>query len=112
MNQTDVFFVGRKKELALMEKLYNSSKFEMLIMHGRRRVGKSYLLGHFAKLHEKNTVYFTGDKSSEKTNVQNFCEELNKILNAGDFLKSFEKWSDVYSYLKKLKSFIYKVFEN
>ena len=69
-------------------------------MHGRRRVGKSYLLGHFAKLHQKNTVYFTGDKSSEKTNVQTFCDELNKVLHAGDFVNSFEKWSDVYSFLK------------
>ena len=80
------FFVGRNPELALLEKLYNSKKFEMLIMHGRRRVGKSYLLGHFAKLHRKNTVYFTGDKSSEKTNVQAFCDELNKVLHAGDFV--------------------------
>ena len=94
------FFVGRNHELALLEKLYNSKKFEMLIMHGRRRVGKSYLLGHFAKLHRKNTVYFTGDKSSEKTNVQAFCDELNKVLDAGDFVNSFEKWSDVYSFLK------------
>lgn len=96
----DAFFVGRNPELALLEKLYNSKKFEMLIMHGRRRVGKSYLLGHFAKLHRKNTVYFTGDKSSEKTNVQTFCDELNKVLHAGDFVNSFEKWSDVYSFLK------------
>ena len=103
MSQKEEFFVGRTKELALLEKLYDSSRFEMLIMHGRRRVGKSYLLGHFAKLHEKNTVYFIGDKSSEKTNVQIFCEELNKVLNAGDFLKSFEKWSDVYSYLKNVE---------
>ena len=94
------FFVGRNPELALLEKLYNSKKFEMLIMHGRRRVGKSYLLGHFAKLHRKNTVYFTGDKSSEKTNVQTFCDELNKVLHTGDFVNSFEKWSDVYSFLK------------
>ena len=94
------FFVGRNPELALLEKLYNSKKFEMLIMHGRRRVGKSYLLGHFAKLHQKNTVYFTGDKSSEKTNVQTFCDELNKVLHAGDFVNSFEKWSDVYSFLR------------
>lgn len=94
------FFVGRTRELALLEKLYESGKFEMLIMHGRRRVGKSYLLGHFASLHPENIVYFIGDKSSEKTNVRNFCEELDKVLHAGDFLKSFETWADVYSYLK------------
>ena len=100
MGRQKDFFVGRTRELALLEKLYESGKFEMLIMHGRRRVGKSYLLGHFASLHPENIVYFIGDKSSEKTNVRNFCEELDKVLHAGDFLKSFETWADVYSYLK------------
>ena len=94
------FFIGRDAELAFLEKLYDSKSFEMLILHGRRRVGKSYLLGHFANLHKENTVYFIGDKSSEKTNVKNFCEELNKVLKAGDFVNSFEQWSDVYSFLK------------
>ena len=92
-------FIGRKKELELLESLYNSNKFEMLLLHGRRRVGKSYLLSYFARLHQKNVVYFTGDKSSEKTNVQNFCEELNKIINAGDFINSFSTWKDVYSFI-------------
>ena len=99
MNNGEIF-IGRKKELDLLESLYNSGKFEMLILHGRRRVGKSYLLSHFAKNHQKNVVYFTGDKSSEKSNVQNFCEELNKVLKAGDFLSSFSTWNDVYSFLK------------
>ena len=93
-------FLGRKKEMVLLESLYDSNKFEMLILHGRRRVGKSYLLSHFAKLHSDNTVYFTGDKDSEKNNVQNFCEDLNRVLKVGDFLNSFTTWNDVYSFLK------------
>ena len=72
----------------------------MLILHGRRRVGKSYLLSHFAYRYQKNVVYFTGDKSSEKTNVQNFCQELNRVLMAGDYLNSFETWNDVYAFIK------------
>lgn len=93
-------FYGRQKELQLLDSLYNSKKFEMLILHGRRRVGKSYLLSHFAAQHMENVVYFTGDKSSEKTNVQNFCQELNTVLKAGDYLNSFETWNNVYTFLK------------
>ncbi len=93
-------FIGRKKEIAFLESLYNSSKFEMLILHGRRRVGKSFLLSYFANRHRKNTIFFTGDKSSEKNNVKVFCEAFNNILHPGDFLNSFETWNDVYSYLK------------
>ena len=100
MSSSKEFFIGRKRELSLLDSLYNSDKFEMLIMHGRRRVGKSYLLAHFAKLHSENTIFFTGDKSSEKTNVQNFCEELKRVLKVSDFIDSFEKWSDIYSFFK------------
>ena len=92
-------FVGRKRELKLLEDLYQSKKFEMLIMHGRRRVGKSFLLAHFASLHEKDTVFFTADKGSEANNVRNFCTELKRVLNAGDFLNSLETWQDVYSFI-------------
>ena len=44
-------FVGRRKELEFLQELYQSNKFEMLIMHGRRRVGKSYLISRFANNH-------------------------------------------------------------
>lgn len=98
--QSGEFFIGRTKELTFLEELYTSSRFEMLILHGRRRVGKSYLLSHFAKLHKENTVYFTADKSSEANNVRSFCESLDAVLKAGDFLSSFTTWNDVYSFFK------------
>ncbi|MDY4024211.1 MAG: ATP-binding protein, partial [Enterococcus avium] len=37
-------FVGRKKELAILEKLYKKSSFEMAVVYGRRRVGKTRLI--------------------------------------------------------------------
>ena len=93
-------FIGRKKELQFLEDLCASKKFEMLIMHGRRRVGKSFLLAHFASRHNQDTVFFTADKGSEKDNVQRFCMELKRVLNAGDFLDSLETWQSVYSYIE------------
>ena len=93
-------FIGRKKELQFLEDLCASKKFEMLIMHGRRRVGKSFLLAHFASRHNQDTVFFTADKGSEKGNVQRFCMELKRVLNAGDFLDSLETWQSVYSYIE------------
>ena len=93
-------FIGREKELELMEALYASDKFEFLIMHGRRRIGKTYLLTYFARKHHENTVFFTADKSSEQINVHEFCEDLNRVLHAGDYLKSLNTWKDVYSFLQ------------
>ena len=93
-------FVGREKEMKLLESLYRSDKFEFLIMHGRRRIGKTYLLTYFARMHPNNTVFFTADKSSEKINVRGFCEDLNRVLQAGDYLNSLTTWKDVYSFLR------------
>ena len=92
-------FVGREKELLLLESLYDSNRFEMLVVHGRRRVGKSFLLSHFANRHRGNTIFFTADKSSERVNVENFCSEMKNIVKTGDFLGSFSSWYDVFSFL-------------
>ena len=40
-------FVGRRDELATLERLYASERFEMLVLYGRRRVGKTSLLEQF-----------------------------------------------------------------
>lgn len=42
-------FIGRKKEFSLLNELYSSKKFEFLILYGRRRIGKSFLLTNFIK---------------------------------------------------------------
>ena len=39
--------VGRKKEIAELEKLYGSKKAELVAIYGRRRVGKTYLVNQF-----------------------------------------------------------------
>ena len=42
-------FKGRKKELELLEDLYDSKQFEFFVLYGRRRVGKTELLKEFTK---------------------------------------------------------------
>ena len=39
-----MFIVGREKELELLKKIYDSKKPELVIVRGRRRVGKTYLI--------------------------------------------------------------------
>ena len=42
--------IGRKEELKRLENLYQSDKFEFLIMYGRRRVGKTTILRENTKV--------------------------------------------------------------
>ena len=50
-------FIGRKKELGELNKLYNSDKFEFTVIYGRRRVGKTALINEFTK--NKDTIFLT-----------------------------------------------------
>ncbi len=63
-------FIGRENELNTLDRLYNSDKFEFVVIYGRRRVGKTALISEFTK--DKDTIFFTGVETNEKQNLDNF----------------------------------------
>jgi AAA+ ATPase superfamily predicted ATPase len=42
-------FVGREKELSDLNEMYEQDKFQLFVLYGRRRVGKTTLLNEFCK---------------------------------------------------------------
>ncbi len=50
--------VGRKEEIKLLESLYSSGNAEFVAMYGRRRVGKTFLLGELFR--SRMTFWHTG----------------------------------------------------
>ncbi len=55
--------LGRVEELTYLNELYESSKFEFLVMYGRRRVGKTTLLQEFSK--NTNTIFFPAREKND-----------------------------------------------
>ena len=49
-------FLGRRQELALLSREYDRPRPSLIVMRGRRRVGKSTLLLHTLK--DRPAVYF------------------------------------------------------
>lgn len=62
MFQEVSMFIGREEDLSLLERLYNSQRFEFLVLYGRRRIGKTFLLQEFAKHHETIFLFCNGKK--------------------------------------------------
>ncbi|MGN1304648.1 MAG: ATP-binding protein [Oscillospiraceae bacterium] len=62
-------FIGREKELDKLNKLYSTGKFQMPVVYGRRRVGKTALLNEFVK--DKDAIFFTAIESSKQQNIEN-----------------------------------------
>jgi len=45
VNKVRLLFAGRNDELDTLERLYARDSFQLVVMYGRRRVGKTTLIG-------------------------------------------------------------------
>lgn len=73
-------FVGRRKELELMESWYARGDFEFIAVYGRRRVGKTALIEQFIK--DKRAVFFTARRTKGNSNVRLFNELVKSTFNS------------------------------
>ena len=84
-------FIGRARELEVLDKLYASNKFEFVVIYGRRRVGKTALINQF--INDKDAIYFMGIESNAKQNLENFSKsiiEYNTGIEAETAFISFQ----------------------
>lgn len=67
-------FIGRDKELNMLERFYQSDRFEFVVVYGRRRIGKTALIKHF--IDHKQSIYFMGVESNAKQNLENLSHSI------------------------------------
>ena len=93
-------FIGRMKELRLLEEAYNSHICELVVVYGRRRIGKSSLVREFTQ--NKTQVYSFEAIEGENTvgQIRYFTQSLKKQLN-DPILDSlvFKNWDSVFTYI-------------
>lgn len=93
-------FIGRERELATLNKLYASNKFEFIVIYGRRRVGKTALINQF--IEGKNTIYFMGVESNAKQNLENFSKNIIEYHTGIETETSFLSFQAALEYVFKL----------
>lgn len=93
-------FIGRERELATLNKLYASNKFEFIVIYGRRRVGKTALINQF--IEGKNTIYFMGVESNAKQNLENFSKNIIEYNTGIETETSFLSFQAALDYVFKL----------
>jgi AAA+ ATPase superfamily predicted ATPase len=92
-------FTGRETELEELEKLYKTKTFQMVIIYGRRRVGKSTLISQFTQ--NKRSIFFTAIESDSKKNLEAFSRALMKLRGVEGEL-SFAGWDRAFDETAKL----------
>lgn len=92
-------FIGREYEIRQLEKYRNSKESEFIIVYGRRRVGKTFLVKEF--FDDTYDFKVTGlYKKPKKTQLKNFYLAL---LEYGSSVKKVpDDWLEAFAELKKL----------
>jgi hypothetical protein len=67
-------FIGRDRELAILEELHDRGRPELFVLYGRRRVGKTELLQRFCA--GRRAVYFQAAQVREKDNLRAFRDAI------------------------------------
>lgn len=96
-------FVGRERELKYLHDMYKKKNSQLIIIYGRRRLGKTSLIKESIK-NETNSNYFLLVQESIEKNLDYFKEELSVKLN-NPILKDVNASSWV-EYFRLIKDFI------
>lgn len=59
-------FVGRKEELSSLQEFYDKKGFQLVVLFGRRRVGKTTLVNRFIEINKCKSVSFVSTEMTEK----------------------------------------------
>lgn len=96
-------FIGREYELRFLNERYASNQAELIVLYGRRRVGKTELLTEFCK--GKKHIFYT---CNEYTNSKQLKEFSNKFLptnpDVANLFKQFHDWDSAFTFLGEYDS--------
>jgi AAA+ ATPase superfamily predicted ATPase len=95
-------FIGRKTELERLSTLHKKKTPNLVVVKGRRRIGKSRLINSFASSCSNNKFWsFAGLVPENGVNDQsqrdNFARQLATHLKLPPF--TFQDWTDAFNYL-------------
>ncbi|MGN0287416.1 MAG: ATP-binding protein [Atopobiaceae bacterium] len=90
-------FVAREKELDALERMYHKDSFQMAVIYGRRRVGKTSLIDEFAK--DKPTLFFTAQQKTTRQNLELFSAAAYAFFHMPDSLPAFGSWHDAITFV-------------
>ncbi len=90
-------FINRLVELSILSREYNRDEFSLIIVYGRRRIGKTRLLWEWCK--DKECVYFIASQIPYRELSREFSSEVMKQLkvyvSSDDIVSSIRDLADL-----------------
>lgn len=88
-------FIGREAELSFLENKYQEEKGQLIVLYGRRRVGKTETLREFCK--DKPHVFYSCTQSTDKVQLLKFSQlMLKEDIPARNYITEFADWEKAF----------------
>lgn len=75
-------FVGRAREITILQELWESDRPALAIIYGRRRIGKTRLLTHWIKSQNIRALFWVADSASAMDQLQSFSHATHNFESA------------------------------
>ena len=89
-------FIGRERELSELNELYAKDEFQLFVLYGRRRVGKTTLLNEFCK--EKDAIFYSAEQRNNMLNLEKFSALVFQFYGETT-LETFSSWENALTYI-------------
>lgn len=90
-------FIGREKELQELEARYSDPHPQLIVVYGKRRLGKTALLKEFAK--GKTHLFYVSRETIDSEQIKLFSEEILSDNPVKEFISSFDSWEKAFLFL-------------
>ncbi|MCD8377289.1 MAG: ATP-binding protein [Candidatus Gastranaerophilales bacterium] len=88
-------FIGREAELRFLEDKYSDPNGQLIVLYGRRRVGKTETLKEFCK--GKPHLFYSCTQSTDKVQLSKFSKQLLKEnIPVKHYISKFENWENLF----------------
>lgn len=77
-------FIGRENELKFLENKYAAKGGQLVVLYGRRRIGKTETLCQFCK--DKQHVYYVCRECADKEQLSSFSQKILKQIITQDYI--------------------------
>lgn len=94
-------FIGRETELKFLNDKYQEDKGQLIVLYGRRRVGKTETLREFCK--DKPHVFFSCSQSPDKVQLAKFSRQMfREDIPAKKYISQFADWETAFHAILEL----------
>ena len=88
-------FIGREAELKFLNDKYEENGAQLIVLYGRRRIGKTETLREFCK--GKPHVFFSCTQATDRVQLRNFSGRiLKEDIPAKNYISEFDDWEKAF----------------